>query len=114
MSDQVPLDERHRRLEQLIALQLEITKKINSRQAGHTIEILVERQSRRKTKELMGRTRNHKVVIFPGDAKLVGKLVHVKVKSVRGRTAWGEIISDDQEGINRGAAYRRGVCSSTS
>ncbi len=114
MSDQVPLDEQHRRLEQLIALQLEITKKINSRQVGRTIEILVERQSRRKTKELMGRTRNHKVVIFPGDVKLVGRLVHVKVKSVRGKTAWGEIIPDDQEGIDRRAAYRRRICSSTS
>lgn len=93
MVDQVPSDVRHRRLEKLIALQREITERVNQRLIGRTVEVLVGGRSKRKVQELMGRTRTHKVVIFAGGPELVGSLVQVRVKKARGEAAWGERVS---------------------
>jgi tRNA-2-methylthio-N6-dimethylallyladenosine synthase len=91
---QVPSAVRHERLERLIDRQRQITQRVNERMVGQTVEVLVEGRSKRDAAELMGRTRGNKVVIFPGDAELVGHLVPIRITSVRAATARGTIFSE--------------------
>jgi tRNA-2-methylthio-N6-dimethylallyladenosine synthase len=93
-SGQVPDEVRHERLERLIDHQLEITRQINQRMVGQTVEVLVEGPSKRDEAELMGRTRTNKGVIFAGDARLAGRLVAVHVRTVRTATARGELAAE--------------------
>jgi tRNA-2-methylthio-N6-dimethylallyladenosine synthase len=78
MPDQVPHDVKIARLNQLIALQNRITFEINRSQAGQVFEVLVEGWSPRDPTRLTGLTRTFKTVHFPGDARLIGKLVRVR------------------------------------
>ncbi len=89
---QVPSAVRHERLERLIDLQRRITRRVNRRMMGQTVEVLVEGRSKRKATELMGRTGANKVVIFPGDAVLAGRLVKVQITAVGGVTAKGKML----------------------
>jgi tRNA-2-methylthio-N6-dimethylallyladenosine synthase len=92
MPSQVPSEVRHQRLERLITLQRKITHRLNQRLIGRTVQVLAEGPSKRNARELLGRTRTHKAVIFPGDPKLLGTLVDVQVKRARGGTAWGKRV----------------------
>jgi tRNA-2-methylthio-N6-dimethylallyladenosine synthase len=90
---QVPLDVRQRRLERFIALQREITHRLNQGIIGRTEEVLVESRSKRSLQDLSGRTRTNKVVNFPGNQKLIGRLVQVRIKRAQSGTAWGQRAS---------------------
>jgi tRNA-2-methylthio-N6-dimethylallyladenosine synthase len=91
MPDQVPPEIRQRRLERLIALRRQMTHDLLLRLVGQQVEVLVEGRSKRKAGELLGRTRTHRPVVFPGPVDLVGQLCVVDVKRAGGGTAWGEI-----------------------
>lgn len=91
LPDQVPPEIRQNRLERLIALRREITHDLLMRLVGQRVEVLVEGRSKRNTGELIGRTRTHKPVVFPGRVDLIGQLRLVDVKRAGGGTAWGEI-----------------------
>ena len=99
LADRVSPPVRQRRLEQLIAIQREITHSMNQRLIGRTVEILVEGRSKRNDQELFGRTRTYKSVVFPGEADLVGELVKVEVKRAQGGTVWGERIPIVEQGV---------------
>ena len=71
MEDDVPLDEKTRRVKQLEQLQESILTEINAAMVGQEAEILVER--RRKGKWL-GRTRSNKLVFFQGEGNYLGEL----------------------------------------
>lgn len=55
--------------------------------------VLVDGISKKDGNELCGRTENNRVVNFPGDTSLVGKLIDVKITSVRHYNLRGEIVS---------------------
>jgi len=76
MADDVPPEEKKRRLEALEALQAEVVSAINRRYLGQTVEVLVEDEHRGKWR---GRTRQNKLVFFedPGDWR--GQLVDVEI-----------------------------------
>ncbi len=93
MPHQVSAQVRHERLQRLIAVQRDMTHRVNQRLVSHTVEVLVERTSKRNAEEFMGRTRSHKVVIFPGHPELLGTLVRVHVQRTRGGTTWGDLVS---------------------
>jgi tRNA-2-methylthio-N6-dimethylallyladenosine synthase len=82
----------HQRLKRLIDLQRHITKSINEAMVGETMEVLVEGPSKRDRAELMGRPENHKVVVFPGDPELVGRLVQIRIVTARAGTARGMLL----------------------
>lgn len=89
LGDQIPEDERGRRLRKLIEIQNRITKGRASELVGETVELLVDGRSRRNPKELRGRTRTNRVVIFPdGDGE--AELVWVRISEIRGSTPYGE------------------------
>ncbi len=76
MEDDVPLEEKKRRLHQLEALQERVASEINSRFLGQTIEVLVEGAHRGRWR---GRTRQNKLVFFEDQADWHGKLVKVEI-----------------------------------
>jgi len=108
MPDQVPPEISQNRLERLIALRREITHDLLLRLTGQQVEVLVEGRSKRNTGELIGRTRTHKPVVFPGQMDLIGQLCLVDVKRAGGGTAWGEINSVEGQENKDSGPERRG------
>ena len=113
MPNQVAPEVRQHRLERLIALRRKITHDLLLRLVGQQVEVLVEGRSRRNTGELIGRTRTHKPVVFPGRMDLVGQLCLVDVKRAGGGTAWGE-ISHAKGRVDKDSGPRREASSPAS
>lgn len=76
--DIVPPEEKQRRLEILLNLQKQITAEENRRRVGQTVEVLVEGPARHAGL-FMGKTRDHKTVVFSAPEDLTGELVAIKV-----------------------------------
>lgn len=84
--DHLPEEVRMDRLYRLIREQNDITMKRNQALEGQVQEVLVEGPSKKDPTHMTGRTRQMRVVNFPGTTDLVGTLVEVKL--TRGYT-WG-------------------------
>jgi tRNA-2-methylthio-N6-dimethylallyladenosine synthase len=80
MPDKVPETEKRRRLQLLVELQYRVAREINQAQVGGEFEVLVERQDDKDPRLLQGRTRQHKLMIFPGPPELIGRLVTVRAE----------------------------------
>jgi tRNA-2-methylthio-N6-dimethylallyladenosine synthase len=92
MEDDVPEDEKIRRLNEIIELQHEIARELNNEEIGRVHEVLVEGPSKKNEDEWMGRSDTNKVVIFPNaDRKYrIGDLVFVKITDSTSATLRGE------------------------
>ena len=91
LPDNVPEKEKVRRLEEIIALQLEFSLMRNKEDAGKIFEVLVEGFSKRSREQLFGRTSQNKVVIFNKGKYRVGDLVTVKISDASAATLFGEV-----------------------
>lgn len=91
MADNVPEEIKVRRLEEIIALQLETSLKQNKKDIGKVQEVLVEGFSKRSREKLFGRTSQNKVVIFNKRDHRVGDLVKVKIIDASAATLFGEL-----------------------
>ncbi len=76
MADDVPPEEKKRRLHRLDELQQQVVGEINSRLLGQRVEVLVEGKQRGKWR---GRTRQNKLVFFEDEADRRGNLVDVEI-----------------------------------
>lgn len=63
--DDIPLKEKTRRLNEIIALQNELSLESNRRDVGKTFDVLIEGTSKRSDEELCGRTTTNKMCVFP-------------------------------------------------
>lgn len=90
--DTVPPEEKQRRLEILLELQKQITHEENRKRIGDLVEVLVEGPARQEGL-LMGKTRDHKTVVFAGTDDLVGELVWVRVTEASVAGLMGEVLS---------------------
>jgi len=81
-----------RRLEEIIALQLELSLMRNKEDIGKVVEVLVEGFSKRSREQLFGRTSQNKVVIFNKDKYRIGDLVKVKITDASAATLFGEVL----------------------
>ncbi len=79
MEDQVPDALKHERLEQLMAVQNDISREINDQFLDTVQEIMVEGPSKNDDAMWSGRTRTNKLVIFPHGAEQPGDFVNVKI-----------------------------------
>lgn len=82
MVDDVPQDEKSRRLKEVDSVQEDILRQINSKLVGNELEVLVEGQ---KNGRWQSRTRTDKIVFFDHDNVKIGDVVSVTVES---STAW--------------------------
>lgn len=92
MKDDVPAEVKSRRLQEIIALQQELSHKSNLDDVGKTFEVLAEGTSKRSEKEIMGRNSQNKVVVFPGPAAGAGEYFRVKINDCTAATLKGQII----------------------
>lgn len=92
MSDNVPEETKIRRLNEIIALQNEMSFASNQRDIGKTFEVLVEGFSKRSKEQLFGRTSQNKVVIFPRQGRKIGEIIQVKILSASSATLIGEVV----------------------
>ncbi len=90
--DDVPLDVKTRRLNEIIALQNELSLKSNQSDIGKTFKVLVEGPSKKNPEELCGRSGSDKMCVFPGGGHKAGDYVNVKVLSCTSATLIGEIV----------------------
>lgn len=91
--NQIPDSVKGKRLRRLIEIQRRITEEKNEVWIGKTVEVLVEGLSRKDPRELQGRTRHNKIVVFSGEKHLVGRLINVRVNSAGCWALRGEIVS---------------------
>lgn len=81
-----------RRLNELIALQNELSAESNAKCVGKEYEILVEGVSKRSREQLFGRTEQNKVVVFDRGTHHPGEYVRVRITSSSSATLQGEEI----------------------
>ena len=91
MQNQIPLEEKKRRVAKIIELQLGITKEQLERRIGEKVLVLVEAESRDDSSELLGRTERDERVVFKGDKSLIGNFAHVSLDELNGNTFKGSL-----------------------
>lgn len=96
LTDEVSKEEKFDRLYRLQALVNEQADKISQEMIGTEQLVLVERLSRRDEAEIMGRTENNRIVNFPGNARLIGQMVKVRITEALTNTLKGEMVITDR------------------
>lgn len=91
-TDQIDEEVRLVRLQKLIELQQNITKKKYRDQIGKIKEIFVEQTSKKRESEMSGKSRDFKITVFPGERSLIGNFVRVKITDAVGWTLKGEMV----------------------
>lgn len=91
-ADDIPYEEKTRRLEEIIDLQRELSLQSNKRDIGKTFEVLVEGTSKRSADKLFGRNSQNKVVVFAKGNFKPGDYVNVRVADCTSATLFGEAI----------------------
>lgn len=93
MTDDIAEEEKIRRLNEIIALQNELSEASNRRDIGRTFEVLVEGASKRSDRQLCGRTSQNKMVVFDAlDGIAAGDYVTVTVTGCTSATLLGEAV----------------------
>lgn len=92
LPDDVPEEVKVRRLEELIALQNELSAESNRRCIGHTYEVLIEGTSKRSREQLFGRTEQNKVVVFDRGSLRPGQYATVRITDASSATLKGEVL----------------------
>lgn len=93
LPDNISEEEKVRRLNEIIALQLELSHESNRRDVGKTFEVLVEGYSKRSRDSFFGRTSQNKVIVFPKSGHKIGDIISVKVTEATAATLIGTPIT---------------------
>ncbi len=94
LPDNIDEAEKVRRLNEIIALQSELSLASNQREIGKTVEVLVEGFSKRSKEDMFGRTSQYKTVVFPRAGRHIGELVKVKITSASAATLLGTVVEE--------------------
>ena len=90
--DDVPADEKTRRLEELIALQNRLSLESNRRDVGREFEVLVEGPSKKDPAQLCGRTGSGKMCVWTDSSHRAGDYVRVRVQDCTQATLLCELV----------------------
>ena len=93
LPDDVPEEEKIRRLNELIQLQTEMSALQNKKDEGKEFDVLVEGFSKRSREQLCGRTEQNKMVVFDKGSHHIGETVKVKITGSTSATLLGESTS---------------------
>ena len=94
LPDDVPEDTKIRRLNEMIALQNELSAESYKKDIGKTFEVLVEGVSKRSKEQFFGRTQQNKVVVFDRGSHHIGDFVKVKVSESSSATLKGIEVNE--------------------
>jgi len=98
--DDVPEDEKGRRLTEIISLQNKLSLESNKKDVNKTFRVLIEGVSKKSDDRLYGRTSHNKVVVFPKRSSEIGDYVDVLITECTSATLLGH-ITKDQSMINK-------------
>ena len=97
LPDDVPEEEKIRRLNELIQLQTEMSALQNKKDEGKEFDVLVEGFSKRSREQLCGRTEQNKMVVFDKGSHHIGETVKVRITGSTSATLLGEISNGTQD-----------------
>ena len=92
LEDDIPLDVKKRRLAEVIALQQEHSLYNTQKQVGKTVEVLIEKASKKSDAEWAGRNSQNTVVVFPKEHYNVGDFVNVEILDCTSTTLLGKAV----------------------
>lgn len=95
LADDVSEDVKIRRLNELIALQNQLSAESNQRCIGKEYDVLLEGVSKRSREQLFGRTEQNKVVIVDREGLHIGETVRVRITEASSATLKGVRVSDE-------------------
>jgi tRNA-2-methylthio-N6-dimethylallyladenosine synthase len=90
MEDDVPEATKLRRLQEIVDLQQRNSWFRSEEFIGKTVEVLVEKLSKKSTEEFSGRNSQSITVVFPKENYKIGDFVNVKITSCTSGTLKGE------------------------
>ena len=94
LPDNIPDEEKIRRLNEMIALQTEISAQQNKKDEGKEFEVLLEAFSKRSREQLLGRTEQNKAVVVDKGSHHIGETVRVRITGSTSATLLGAIVED--------------------
>ena len=92
MPDQIPEEVSSRRIQKLIAIQKENTRRNYAGYIGQVHSVLVEEASKRDEHQMAGKDEYNITVNFPGSKELIGRIVRVRITSAGESTLRGELV----------------------
>jgi tRNA-2-methylthio-N6-dimethylallyladenosine synthase len=92
LHDEVPADVAKARLQRLQALINDNARRISEAMVGGVERILVEGPSAKDPDELTGKTENMRSVNFPGQRRMIGQFVDVRITEARTNSLRGEVV----------------------
>nr|WP_106060513.1 tRNA (N6-isopentenyl adenosine(37)-C2)-methylthiotransferase MiaB [Clostridium vincentii] len=94
MEDQIPENIKHERFNKVLeAVNASVVNK-NKYYEGRVVEVLVEGTSKNDETNLMGRTRDGRLVKYIGDSSNIGTLVNVKINRAQPNSLFGELVEE--------------------
>jgi tRNA-2-methylthio-N6-dimethylallyladenosine synthase len=92
MADDVPLVVKKRRLQEIVDLQQEHSMFRTKEYVGKTVEVLIEKESKKSTEHWSGRNEQNTTVVFPKEHYKIGDFVNVKTIECTSATLIGKAI----------------------
>ena len=92
LPDDIDEETKVRRLNEIIALQNELSAESNRKAVGKVYEVLVEGFSKRSREQLCGRTEQNKMVVFDKGNHHIGDFVKVRITGGSSATLLGEEV----------------------
>jgi len=90
--ESVPDEDKQRRLQTLIDLQQEISRRRNLAWHGRCVQVLVEGPARRGCGRMSGKSAEFKTTVFPATGQSTGQIVSVRVRESTAHTLIGECL----------------------
>ncbi len=92
-ADDVPEEEKTRRIVELQVLQRRIQLRMFEAAVGQTVDVLIDAASRRRDSEVSGRTSGNTVVNLPGPREWIGRITPVIIRRAGPNSLWGEPLA---------------------
>ena len=92
LEDDIPEPIKKRRLAEVVALQQVHSKYRTEKYLNKTVEVLIEKESKKSSEHWSGRTEHNSVAVFPKAHYKVGDFVNVKVNDCTTATLIGEAV----------------------
>jgi tRNA-2-methylthio-N6-dimethylallyladenosine synthase len=99
--DDVPLETKKKRLDEIVKMQNKLSLESNKKDIGRIFRVLIESDSKKSSKDWMGRSSQNKVIVFPKTNMGLNKgdYAFVKVKDCTGATLIAEALAPEGEAV---------------
>ena len=92
LEDDVPEEVKKRRLTEIVNLQQKHSHYRTQQNLGKTVEVLIEKESKKSSAHWSGRTTQNTVAVFPKEQYKVGDFVNVRITDCTSATLIGEAV----------------------